>query len=207
MSLVAMGTEDELSEAMGMRLLRDAGYDLQPSPLLRRNGFGYLRSKMDSWCEMATRKSVVLLTDLDTAVCPMALRKDWMGTRKVPENLILRIAVHEIEAWVLADHEALRTLIGNRGTLPPNPDLLPDPKQHLLRLIAKHARRSLREELVAEKGAIASQGIGYNAHFGEWVRSVWSPERAALRSNSLQRARLRLGELIHRLKQHQGIQI
>lgn len=203
MSLLALGTEDELSEAIGLRLLRDAGYDLQPSPFLRRNGFGYLRSKMDSWCEMAARKPVVLLTDLDRVACPIELRKDWMGTRKPPENLVLRIVVREIEAWVLADHEALRTLVGNRGTLPPNPDLLPDPKQYLLRLIAKQARRNIREELVAEKGAIASQGIGYNAHLGEWIRTVWSPERAACRSNSLQRARLRIGELIHRLQQHQ----
>lgn len=170
MSLLALGTEDELSEAIGLRLLKDAGYDLQPSPLLRRNGFGYLRSKMDSWCEMAARKPVVLLTDLDRVACPIELRKDWMG---------------------------------NRGTLPPNPDLLPDPKQYLLRLIAKQARRNIREELVAEKGAIASQGIGYNAHLGEWIRTVWRPERAACRSNSLQRARLRIGELIHRLQQHQ----
>ncbi len=203
MSLLALGTEDELSEAMGLRLLKDAGYDLQPSPLLRRNGFGYLRSKMDSWCEMAQRKPVVLLTDLDTATCPMALRTDWMGARNVPENLVLRIVVREIEAWVLADHEALRTLVGQRGSLPPNPDVLPDPKQYLLRLIARQARRSIREDLVAEKGAIASQGIGYNARLSEWVATVWNPERAALRSSSLQRARLRLGELIHRLKQHQ----
>lgn len=202
MSLLALGTEDELSEAIGKRLLRDAGYSLEPSPFLRRNGYGYLRSKMDSWCEMAQRKPVVLLTDLDTAACPVELRQNWMGTRKTPENLILRIAVREIEAWVLADHEALRTLVGSRGLLPPDPDSLPDPKQHLLRLIAKYAHRSIREDIVAEKGAISSQGIGYNARLSEWVATAWSPERAALRSSSLQRARLRLGELVHRLQQH-----
>ena len=203
MSLLALGTEDELSEALGKRLLKDAGYSLEPSPLLRRNGFGYLRSKMDSWCEMAARKPVLLLTDLDRAACPMALRNDWMGARNIPENLVLRIVVREIESWVLADHDALRTLIGNRGTLPPDPDALPDPKQYLLRLIAKQAHRRIREDLVAEKGAIASQGIGYNAHLGEWVRTVWSPARAAVRSRSLHRARLRIGELVHRLQQHQ----
>lgn len=203
MSLLALGTEDELSEAMGKRLLTDAGYDLEPSPVLRKGGFGYLRSKMDSWCEMALRKPVLLLTDLDMSACPMALREDWMGARKTPENLVLRIVVREIESWVLADHDALRTLIGNRGTLPPDPDALPDPKQYLLRLIAKQAHRRIREDLVAEKGAIASQGIGYNAHLGEWVRTVWSPARAALRSRSLHRARLRIGELVHRLQQRQ----
>lgn len=204
MTLLALGTEDELSEAMGKRLLKEAGYDLEPSPLLRRNGFGYLRSKMDSWCEMAARKPVVLLTDLDMTACPMALREDWMGAHKTPDNLVLRIVVREIESWVLADHDAIRTLIGNRGTLPPHPDVLPDPKQYLLRLIAKQAPRHIREDLVAEKGAIASQGIGYNARLCEWVRTVWCPERAALRSKSLHRAKLRIGELVHRLQQHQN---
>ncbi|MEC5214728.1 hypothetical protein RCH06_003297 [Polaromonas sp. CG_9.5] len=203
MSLLALGTEDELSEAMGKRLLKEAGYALEPSPVLRGDGFGYLRSKMDSWCQMAARKPVLLLTDLDMKACPMAVRNDWMGARKPPENLVLRIVVREIESWVLADHDALRTLIGNRGTLPPDPDALADPKEYLLRLIAKQAPRHIREDLVAEKGAIASQGIGYNAHFGEWVRTQWSPARAADRSQSLRRARIRIGELVRRLQQHQ----
>lgn len=203
MSLLALGTEDELSEAMGKRLLKEAGYALEPSPLLRGDGFGYLRSKMDSWCQMAARKPVLLLTDLDMKACPMAVRNDWMGARKPTENLVLRIVVREIESWVLADHDALRTLIGNRGTLPPDPDALADPKEYLLRLIAKQAPRHIREDLVAEKGAIASQGIGYNAHFGEWVRTQWSPARAADRSQSLRRARIRIGELVRRLQQHQ----
>ncbi|MDO8441736.1 MAG: DUF4276 family protein [Polaromonas sp.] len=203
MTFVALATEDELSEAVGKRLLIDAGYQLEPAPLLRRNGSGYLRSKMDSWCEMAKRKPVVLLTDLDRAVCPAELRAAWIGDRKPPENFIMRIAVREVEAWLLADHQALRTIIGNRGSLPIDPDLLPDPKQYFLRLIAKQARRDIREELVADAGAIASQGIGYNARLSHLVATVWSPERAALRSRSLHRARIRLSELVQRMHQHQ----
>lgn len=203
MTFVALATEDELSEAVGKRLLIDAGYQLEPTPLLRRNGSGYLRSKMDSWCEMAKRKPVVLLTDLDRTACPAELRATWIGDRKPSENFILRIAVREIESWLLADHQALRTIVGNRGSLPIDPDLLPDPKQYFLRLISRQARRGVREELVAEAGAIASQGIGYNARLSHLVATVWSPERAALRSRSLHRARIRLSELVHRMHQHQ----
>ena len=203
MTFVALATEDELSEAVGKRLLIDAGYNIEPAPFLRKNGFGYLRSKMDSWCEMAKRKPVFLLTDLDTAACPVELRAVWMGDRKPTENLVLRIAVREIEAWLLADHQALRTLIGNRGTLPPDPDLLPDPKQFLLRLVAQQASRKIREDLVANAGAIASQGLGYNSRLSHLVATVWDPERAATRSRSLQRTRTRLAELVDRMNQHQ----
>ena len=203
MTLVALATEDALSEAVGKRLLIDAGYQLNPSPLLRRNGSGYLRSKMDSWCEMAKRKPVFLLIDLDRTVCPAELRAAWIGNRKPPENLVMRVAVREIEAWILADHQALKTIVGSRGSFPVDPDSLPDPKQYFLRLVARQARREIREELVAGAGAIASQGIGYNALLGHLVSTVWSPERAAHRSKSLHKARIRLRELVHRMPQNQ----
>ena len=203
MRFVALVTEDALSEAVGKRLLIDAGYHIEPSPILRKNGFGYLRSKMDSWCEIAKRKPILLLTDLDTVACPLALKAAWMGNRKPAENLVFRIAVREIEAWLLADHEALRTLIGNRGTLPPDPDLLPDPKQFLLRLVARQASREIREDLIANAGSIASQGIGYNSRLGQLIASVWDPARAGTRSRSLKKARIRIAELVGRINKHQ----
>lgn len=201
MTLVALATEDELSEAVGKRLLVDAGFKAQPSPILRKGGSGYLRSKMDSWCEIASRKPVLLITDLDNIDCPPELLRTWVGARKMPGNLILRVAVREVEAWLMADHLALRSLIGNKGALPPNPDILPDPKQHLLRLISRLARRDIRNDLVAQNGAIASQGLGYNTRLSEFVATAWNPERAAMRSNSLFRARSRLRELRARTTQ------
>jgi hypothetical protein len=203
MKFVALATEDALSEAVGKRLLIDAGYHTEPSPILRKDGFGYLQSKMDSWCEMAKRKPVLLLTDLDAAACPIDLRAAWIGKRKPNENLVLRVAVREIEAWLLADHQALRTLIGNRGKLPLDPDSLPNPKQFLLRLIERQASREIRDELVATAGAIASQGMGYNSRLSHLVATVWDPERAGTRSKSLQRTRNRIAELIGRMNQHQ----
>ena len=203
MRFVALATEDVLSEAVGKRLLIDAGYHIDPSPILRKNGFGYLRSKMDSWCEIAQRKPILLITDLDTASCPVDLRATWIGNRKPTKNLVLRVAVREIEAWLMADHLAFRTLIGKRGTLPPNPDLLPDPKQYLLRLVEKQASREIREDMVANVRAIASQGIGYNSRLSQFATTLWNPERAGTRSKSLQKARSRITELIARMNTHQ----
>jgi len=50
---VVLGTEDELSEAIGLRLLAEQGGVLDASLRLRKSGFGYLRSKMDSWRQLA----------------------------------------------------------------------------------------------------------------------------------------------------------
>lgn len=149
---------------------------------------------------MANHQVVLILTDLDKAHCPLTLLADWLGPeRAAPENMLLRIAVREAEAWVLADHEAVRKLIGAKGKLPPLPDELPDPKQHFLKL-AKTAPRAIKEDLIRENGPMLSQGLGYNSVLVKWVAEEWDPGRAASRSASLERARLSLKELAHRLQ-------
>jgi len=200
MNSIALATEDELSEAVGLQLLAECQLLPRLSPLLlRKNGFGYLRSKMASWRQMAAHQIVVILTDLDQKNCPVTLLDDWLGPDRIcPDNLLLRIAVREIEAWVLADHDAMRQLIGPKGHLPLAPDELPDPKQSLLNL-AKNAARNVREDLIAPRNAIASQGLAYNRRLTEHVRTVWNPERAAERSPSLMRARRNLAHIARKL--------
>lgn len=202
MTPVALATEDELSEAVGVKLLSEHPVLTVTSPmLLRKNGFGYLRSRMDSWRQMANRQIVVILTDLDRLACPLILLDDWLGAdRQHPKNLLLRIAEREVESWLLADHEALRKLMGSKGRFPIHPDTLPDPKQHLLGL-AQKASRAVREDLLAQQGAVARQGIGYNHRLIDWVQTEWSPERAAARSPSLMRARNAIRETAHRVMQ------
>ena len=194
MMKVALAIEDDLSKAIGLRLLAELPIPVTPNLILHKGGSGYLRSRMDSWRELSEHQIVLILTDLDRVACPLALRTDWLGKTPRPANLVLRIAVREVESWVLADHVAMRKLIGSKGTLPPQPDDLPDPKQYFLKL-AKLAPRQIREDLVKDSGAVAGQGIGYNTCLTAWVKSVWSPERASERSPSLARTRMRLIEL------------
>ena len=189
MRAIALATEDELSEAIGLRLIGESPFHEADVLPLRRNGSGYLKSKVESWRQLAGQQVVLLLTDLDQIDCPVALRNEWLGTRPVPDRLLLRIAVREIESWVLADHDAMRKLIGDRGKLPPAPDELGDPKAFLLNMVRKYAPRDVKQDLLAERGAMASQGLGYNRRLVAWVKSDWSPDRAAARSPSLLRAR------------------
>jgi hypothetical protein len=199
MAGLAIATEDELSEAVARRLVAEVRPTLQVTQTLRRNGFGYLRSKMTSWCELARHQPVLLLTDLDQLACPVELLQQWRGALNPPADLLMRVAVREVEAWLLADHEAMRSLLGERGRLPAEPDKLTDPKATLLQLATKYAPRDVRADLVKPIGAMASQGIGYNARLTRWVQSHWQPHRASECSPSLQRARIRLQELARRV--------
>ena len=194
MTPIAIATEDQLSEAIALSLIADISTPHFIQHTLGRRGNGYLRSKMDSWYQMAQQQVMVVLTDLDRANCLVEFRDQWL-VAEPPKNLLLRIAVREVESWVLADHVAMRALIGVKGVLPAAPDELADPKQSLLKL-AKSAPKQVREDLLKTIDGNLAQGLGYNARLTAWVHSEWSPQRAAERSPSLARARLRLNEVI-----------
>lgn len=195
MTPIAIATEDALSEAVALRLIAEVKAPYRITHQLGGQGFGYLRSKMDSWCQMAQHQVMLVLTDLDRANCLVDFRNQWLANRALPEFLLFRIAVKEVESWVLADHEAIRELIGARGVLPPAPDQLPDPKRALLGLAAL-APKAVRDDLVRITKDNVRQGLGYNARLVHWVNTTWRPERAAGRSPSLARARMRLAEAV-----------
>ncbi len=199
MSFMYLAVEDELSEAVGRKLIGEIIGDGISVHALRKGGFGYLKAKLRSFVEMSKHSPVLLLTDLDQAVCAPVLRKTWLGTMDAPQNLVFRVAVKEVEAWLLADSQNLSEYLGvQESAFPVRPDDDADPKASLLR-IARRARRSLRFDLLPEKGALSSQGIGYNRILCEFVEQHWSLHQASLRSGSLERARRRIAELGERI--------
>lgn len=197
--LVNLATEDELSEAVAQRLVGDIFGEGMVGNRLGRKGNGYLIKKMPSFRQMAVREPVLILTDLDDLNCPPQLLQRWSGGQHLPENLLVRVAVREIEAWVLADRNGSADFLGvSPNRIPLNPEELADPKRFLLNL-ARGARREVRSELIVARGAIASQGLGYNRVLSSFVSNTWSLENAILSSASLSKAMLRLQELADRL--------
>ncbi|WP_076605926.1 DUF4276 family protein [Burkholderia metallica] len=193
MTWLVIATEDEVSEQIGKRLAQEAG--LEVGLCVGKQGNGYLRKRIPNFCQMADQQPVLLITDLDQIAHPKTLIAEWLGSKKPPRNLIFRVAVREIESWILADHVAMQTLLGAKvSKLPPSPDELADPKQTLLAL-AQKANRDVREDMVVSQGSVSSQGFGYNARLSQLIGTVWCPERAAGRSPSLSRARASLRNL------------
>lgn len=192
---ICLATEDSLSEDVGIRLISELGRDFHVGQKFRQNGFGFLKKRILSFCEIAQRSAFLLITDLDTGLCPSTLKLSWVNPNHCPNRLLFRVAVREIESWLLADHEGMKKLLDKGASrLPDNPDQLTDPKKFLINS-AQRAPRQIRDDLVPERGSNAIQGFGYNQRLGLFVREMWSPERAALRSDSLRRAIGRLQEL------------
>ncbi|MCB0764947.1 MAG: hypothetical protein KDB84_09590, partial [Flavobacteriales bacterium] len=120
---------------------------------------------------------------------------DWK-LHSVQGRLIFRIAVREVEAWLLADRAGFAEFLGLPVTkIPQAPESLRDPKQTLINLARRIKRRRLAEELIPPVGSSSSVGPFYNDRLSEFVTTKWNVQSASKRSPSLAKALYRLHEL------------
>src|SRR5215216_3086937 len=97
---VHLAVEDDLSESVLRRLLRDSNRDYSVGTVFARGGFGYLRSRVRNFNAAAVAGTpIILLTDLDNSLCPTELIQDWLEAQP-HANLIFRVAVREVESWL-----------------------------------------------------------------------------------------------------------
>ena len=189
---VNLATEDELSEVVLRALLEHTRRGFFVGTAYGRRGNGYLRKTISGWNGAARSLPFVVLTDLDLVECPMTLIEDWLAEPLHP-NLLLRVAVREVEAWLLADRVNLaRYLHVSEKVLPAEADELLDPKAVLVGAAGKSRSGEIRDRVVPRRGSTAKQGRDYNACLCSFVRSAWDIDVAAAHSVSLQRTVARL---------------
>lgn len=183
-----LAVEDPLGTALGTRLLEEAGIEV--TQVLGEKGNGWLRKNARKLNQASATIPVVMLTDQDApTACPLAIIEKYLGTDERKERFILRVCVLEAESWVLADARSFSALIGCRWeAVPHEPDTIPDPKEHLVRLAAAGKNRAVRRDLVPAKGSTAKVGPSYNATLREFVETRWDSGAAAQASPSLARA-------------------
>lgn len=185
---IGIATEDELSEAVVEKILNSTLVDFNIVWKRRKRGFGYLKKNIRKFNEVAKSYPVLLLTDLDNALCASELTSSWLTIPKSP-NFLFRVAVREVEAWLLADREAIAQFLNVSSSIcPDSPDNLTDPKQALLNLAKKSKTREIKQDLLSAKGSLSPVGLGYNARLSDFVWKHWDVNRAVVRSASLDRA-------------------
>lgn len=103
-----------------------------------------------------------------------------------------RVAVRAIEAWLLADAERLAQYLGvSLALFPRDPDRDDHPKRTLVNLAQRSRKRAIRQEMAPRPGSGALVGPGYLSRVQDFV-SVWRPQVAQERSESLRRCLLSL---------------
>lgn len=191
---VHCAVEDRLSEAVLLRCFREAG--LTHGTTLSRGGFGYLKKIAPALNLSAQGMPYVMLTDLDDGPCPSGLVTEWMEGKPLHPHFVLRVAVREVEAWLLADSRKFSRFLGISATLLSGDcEAVSDPKLELLKAARRSRRRRIREDLVAEEDFGPVQGPDYNGALARFVAEDWSLEDAAERCRSLKRMVFRLKEL------------
>ncbi len=157
-------------------------------------GNGNIKKKAPKYLEMARQKNnVLIITDLDMIDCAPTLLRRWLKLKprtvlELPNRFIFRVAVREVEAWLLADASALSKFLGiAKSNFPGKPDTLSDPKATLLTILRKKGTKSWHKQMLPD-GNSASIGPLYNEKLCEFVSGYWDPSRASCVSPSLRRA-------------------
>ena len=193
MVYITLVFEDELSEAVMNKLLRCFPGKYYINSSYSGHGFGYLKTNVRGFNQASIVNPHFMLTDLDTCECPVALINDWINF-PLNHNFIFRIAVREVESWLLADIEGLSRFFNiSVANFPRNPDKERDPKNTLIQLAKRSRKRSIKEDIVPINDN-ASIGPNYNGCLSEYVFKFWDIENALLRSPSLRKAFDRLRE-------------
>lgn len=191
MTRITIVTEDTLSTAMLTRLLNEAGTGMHvglrlPKEARRTSARGntYIESKIAGLNRAAQHQPYIVLLDLDNRECAPGYIRQLLPHGTNP-YLLLRIAVREVESWVLADREGFHAFSGiAKGKIPSEPDTLPDPKRKLIDLMRGSRKRALREAIVPH-GATAQIGPDYNGVLTRMLAEHWQLNRALPRSPSL----------------------
>ncbi|HLP90561.1 MAG TPA: hypothetical protein VK184_18515 [Nostocaceae cyanobacterium] len=184
---INLAVEDPLSEAVLRAILHQSNRPYKVINCYCQQGYGYLQKTIKGFNNAAKGIPYIVLTDLDRKDCPLALIEQWLPYPKHP-NLLFRIAVREVETWLLADREAFANFLGIQQILiPQDVDAIDDPKQTLINLAKKSKKGELRDAIVPKPNSTAKVGRDYNGQLIYFVENFWKAEVAKLCSPSLQR--------------------
>jgi hypothetical protein len=193
---VALVAEDDLSMAVMNRLVAASGRPIEVSRRLVERGFGNIKRSVLKYRQASHVIPHVVLTDLDRAECPAALREEW-GAADLPASMLFRVAVRETESWLLGDRHGFSAFAAVAlNKVPQYPEALQDPKETLIGLVRRSRKRRLIDELVPAQGSPVSIGPLYNERLCTFAAHLWNIDAASEACPSLQRTRQRLASFL-----------
>ena len=197
--LATIAVEDELSAYVAERLIGGYVPRAEITRVMVLEGVNNIKGRMRDLVQIARFQDMVLvLADMDNPRgCPPGLLNELCGGLTIASNMIIRIAMLEVEAWILADREGAAQWLGIAANIVPrNPESLADPKRTLVQLARRSRNRGLREA-IAPLRVLGTHRTGpnYNEAVGEFVVQHWNPDVARRNAPSLDRAITRIAEL------------
>ncbi len=192
--VINVAVEGPLDEAVAHKLIAFVGGEV--GNVFGREGKPYLRERIDGFNNAARHAPWLVLADLDNeADCAPSLRNTWLSDPA--DNLCFRIAVREVETWLMADAETLASHLGvSLNRISRTPENIENPKNEMVNLGRRSRRRAIREDMAPRQESGRRVGPAYASRLIEYVKNKWRPEVAANHSDSLRRAIICLKRLV-----------
>ena len=152
------------------------------------NGKGKIKKQIGAYNNAAQYNHYFIIADLDNSYdCAPSLINDWLPDKHT-SKFLFRVAVHEIESWLLADRANFAAFFSISQVLVPlYPDNELDPKQTVITLAKKSRKREIREAIVPADDFVKI-GQGYNVQLQKYIQNVWDINSARKNSPSLDKA-------------------
>ena len=194
--VMSAAVEGLVDEAVLQRVIVQKGAAL--ARVYGKSGKSNIRKNLPGYNQAARSSPWVVLIDLDRdADCAPPLRSEWLPNPA--QWMCFRIAVPEVEAWLLADRERMADFLGvSMSRIPLSPESLDDPKVVLVNLARESRRKAIRQDMVPRPGSGRPIGPAYTSRLIEFVNNWWRPEVAVHRADSLRRCCERIHELVER---------
>lgn len=111
---VSLAVEDVLSESVARRLVHRYVPEAEITNVIGLNGIDSVKRRIPKLNQIARYQgSVLALADLDKPLeCPANLVQEITKGLVVSPRLLIRVAVLEIESWILADRDAIARWLG-----------------------------------------------------------------------------------------------
>jgi len=186
---VSLAVEGTLDEIVLRQLLKQSSKAFEVTACYGRQGKDHLRQNIGRFNQAAVHKPFIVLADLDDEDCPPGLIGRWLPSGR-HNNLVLRIAVKEVESWLLADAERFADFLGVRtDRMPQSPDTTPDAKGFLVDLAKRSRKRGIRDDIIPISGTTAQVGRNYVGQLMRFATTSWQIDTTACqRSLSLHKA-------------------
>jgi len=191
--------EDELTHQIMMKLynlFKEYFTEIKAIPC---RGNGKIKRQIKAYNKASQFGYYFVITDLDDNECAPSLIKDWMPEQQ-NSQLLFRVAVREIESWLLADRANFASFFSiSQQLIPLNPDNEKNPKQTVIALAKRSKKREIREAIVPIDDYVKT-GPRYNIKLQYFIQNNWCIDSARKISRSLDKAIIALEKIANSSK-------
>ena len=184
---VRAAVEGALDEAVVRRLIGFCGG--QPGTVYGNRGRSYVLQHLDRFNRGAAHGWIwFVLVDLDRSPdCAPELVAETLPDPA--EGMCFRVAVREVEAWLLADRTGFAEWASVPvSRIPVDVEAITRPKERLVDIVRRSRRRERRDAIVPRPGNRRTEARDYTPTLAEFVATDWDVEAAASTAPSLARA-------------------